>query len=106
MPNMTFRVVVTDPAMADMEEATDFMWEVSPIDARRWLSDCWDVIDSLKDLPLRHPLIPESDALGLSYRSIHVHRHRVIYRVDEQRSIVYVVRVYHGARKPLHLADI
>jgi plasmid stabilization system protein ParE len=103
---MAFNVVVTDPAFADMEKAADFIWVESPGSARRWLSDYWRAIDTLEVLPLRHALIPEADILGLPYRSLPLHTHRLIYRVDEHRSVVYVVRVYHGARRPLTLEDV
>lgn len=102
---MTFRVIVTDPAFADIEEAADYIWLDSPGSARRWLSDCWQAIDTLKELPLRNPMIPEAGLLGLPYRSLLLHAHRLIYRVDEERALVYLVRVYHSARKALATED-
>ncbi len=103
---MAFRVILTDPAFVDVEEAANFIWAESPVNARRWLADFWWAVDSLKEFPFRHALIPEADAIGIPYRSLPVHSHRLVYRVDEERSVVYVVRVYHGARKPLKLEDI
>ena len=44
--------------------------------------------------------------LGKPYRSAQHYSHRLIYRIDEEASIVYVVRLYHGARKPLEPEDI
>lgn len=98
---MIFRVIVSDTAFGDMEEAAEFIWSESPGNARRWLSDCWRGIYSLGEMPLRHALIPEADEIGLPYRSLPVSSHRLIYRVDEEKSVVYVVRVYHAARRPL-----
>jgi plasmid stabilization system protein ParE len=103
---MAFSVLVTDPALADMHEAADFIWVESPGSERRWLANCWRAIETLEELPLRHALIPEADILGLPYRSLPLHTHRLIYRVDEQQFVVYLVRVYHGARRPLTLADV
>jgi plasmid stabilization system protein ParE len=103
---MTFRVIVTDPAFADIEEAADYIWTESPGNARRWLSDCWRAIDTLKEMPHRNAVIPEADLLGLPYRSLPLHAHRLIYRIDEERSVVYIVRLYHGARRPLTIEDV
>ena len=96
---------MTDLAFAEIEKAADFIWVESPVSARRWLSDCWRAIETLKEMPFRHALIPEADDLGIPYRSLSFHAHRLIYRVDEERSVVYVVLVYHGARKPLTLGE-
>ncbi len=34
------------------------------------------------------------------------HAHCVVFRVDEPKNTVYVVRVYHGARHPLTRDEI
>ena len=102
---MTFKVIVSDPACVDMEEAADFIWSESPGNARRWLAECWQYIHSLSEMPFRHALIPEAVEIGLPYRSLPFGSHRLIYRVDEQLLVVYVVRVYHAARKPLTSSD-
>jgi len=103
---MIFRVILTDLAVKDVETAADFIWAESPENCRRWLTEFWQAVDMLKSMPFRHALIPEAEPIGIPYRSVSVHSHRLIYRVDEKQSKVYVVRVYHGARKPLSFEDV
>lgn len=67
---------------------------------------CKALILSLQEMPGRFPVIPEAEELGLPYRSALHHSHRVIFRVDAEKNTVYVVRVYHGARRPLTPEDV
>ena len=78
----------------------------SPSASRRWLIEFWQAIDSLKEMPFRAAIIPEAEAIGIAYRGLLLDPHRIIYRIDEDRSIVYVIRVYHGARRPLMREDL
>ena len=103
---MAFRVILADPAFLDVEDAVDFIRADSPVNARQWLADFWMAVATLKEFPFRHALIPEAESIGIPYRSLFVHAHRLIFRVDEERATVYVVRVCHGARKPLNLEDV
>ena len=64
------------------------------------------LILSLQEMPGRFPIIAEAEALQIPYHSVPHYSHRVIFRIDAERNIVYVVRVYHGARHPLTHEDI
>lgn len=83
-----------------------FIWEDSEEAARRWRAGLSKAIARLKSHPESYALIPESEWLGASYRAIHHHSHRVIYRIDDENGIVHIVRVYHGARRPLRGGDV
>jgi len=103
---MAFSVVLTHRAQLDIDEYTLFIAESSPTEAARWKSTLETLILSLDTIPGRFSIIPESARLKRPYRSVNHHSHRVIFRIDEEAEVVYVVRVYHGARKRLTPADV
>lgn len=102
---MVYKVVSTEPAESDVEEILNYITQNSPEAAIKWWFGFWEVIKCLEDLPFRFALIPEIENTGNSYRSCFYHSHRIIYRIDETNKVVYIVRVYHGAREPLTQAD-
>ena len=103
---MAFDVEITDPARDDIDDAVTFIAQNSPAAARRWKTALQTLILSLGEMPGRFAVIAEAEELGLPYRNAPHHSHRVIFRIDEVKNMVFVVRVYHGARRPLSPDDI
>ena len=103
---MAFSVEITDPARDDIDDAVAFIAQKSQPAARKWKTELQALILSLQKMPGRFAVIHEATELGMPYRSAPHHSHRVIFRIDEQKSTVYVVRVYHGARRSLSHNDI
>jgi plasmid stabilization system protein ParE len=98
---MAFEIRLSAKAQFDIDESALFIAEDSPTHAAKWKSTLEDLILSLADAPDRFDLIPESTKLKRAYRSVNHYSHRVIFRVDEQANVVYIVRIYHGARRAL-----
>lgn len=103
---MAYRVKFSFRAESDVREAAAYIRSDSPRAAQRWVLGLREAMAVLRDAPLSLPFIPETDRLGRPYRAIHYYSHRVIYRVDEENAVVYIVRVYHGARRPLEDGDV
>lgn len=103
---MAFSIEITDPARDDIDASVMFIAQKSQSAARKWKTELQSLILSLHDMPGRFAVIPEAAELGVFYRSAPHHSHRVIFRIDEQKNTVYVVRVYHGARHPLTYEEI
>ena len=103
---MAFRIELASAAELDIAEAVEYIAMDSPVMAQKWFDDLFLALEHLRQLPLRHVLIPEAADLKRELRSIHHHSHRVIYEVQEATNTVYIARVYHGARKPLMRKDI
>lgn len=103
---MAFRVFITDHAEQDIDDAFSYIAREDFSAATKWYAELWSLIFSLKDMPSRFNIVQEADELGLQYRSVNHYSHRIIYRVDEIAMSVFVVRVYHGSRKPLSQADV
>ena len=103
---MAFRIEITDLAEDDIDEAVTFIARDSVAAATKWQAGLETLILSLDELPNRFAIVPETDELQLSYRSAIYYSHRIVFRIDEVNGIVYVVRVYHGARRPLANEDV
>jgi len=103
---MVFRVEVTARAEVDIAEAVDCIAADSPTRARTWLAGLIASFELLQNLPTRHDLIAEAPRLRRDLRSIQHHSHRVVYEVDEVASTVFIVRIYHGARRSLGPKDL
>lgn len=103
---MDFKVEVTEPSEADIDEAAAYIALDSPSSAQKWNRELWELIFSLRKMPARFSIITEAKALGFPYRSALHYSHRVIFRIDEAAQTVFVVRVYHGARMPLDSEDV
>lgn len=103
---MAFRVLLSAPAERDIEEAAEFMMTNSFDAAGKWLDGLQKALQSLEEMPARHAVIAEAASLGRPYRSLPYFSHRIVYRVDDQNAQVYVVRVYHNARRPLEEENV
>ena len=103
---MAYRVEISDPAARDIDEALSYILRDSLSAAKSWHSDLTELLDLIADLPTRFGAMAEAKSLKLPYRSVMHHSHRVIYRIDDEAQVVYVVRVYHSARRSLRRRDL
>ena len=106
--NLAYRVQTSVVAKLDARDYTEFIRNEAKSDApaKKWLDGLEREINGLSDNPSRFPIIPEASELGFPYRSFMFHSHRVIYAVHEEKQLVIVHRVYHGARKPVTGQDV
>jgi plasmid stabilization system protein ParE len=91
-----YRVRLTRYAQEDIEAIYDYIRRDRPQAAPAFEAELERQIASLERLPLRGPIIPESDELGVPYRHLIYGEYRTIFRVVG--STVYILRVIHGAR--------
>jgi len=103
---MAFRIELARAAELDIADAAEYISRDSPVLAQRWLEGLFQLIASFENMPTRHALIPEAEQLKRQLRSVHYQSHRIVYEVREDQSIVYVARIYHGARRPLSARDV
>ncbi|MBS1717829.1 MAG: type II toxin-antitoxin system RelE/ParE family toxin [Armatimonadetes bacterium] len=103
---MAYEVVVMPSAEADLLEYADFIAADSRQQAAKWLSRAWEIIFSLSDNPRKFALIEEAEELGAEIRDVLHYSHRIVYRVREDEQVVEILRVYHGARKPISNRDL
>lgn len=103
---MTFKVEISEPAEFDLAEVFDYIAADSIAMAEKWLKGFTEILSSLEEMPYRFPEIPESKVMRSSYRATLHHSHRIVYRVDEEFKTVFIVRIYHEARRPLDQRDL
>lgn len=93
MPAGKFQVELTRGAEADLEALYDYVaTHRSPDQARELLDALLDRIATLEAHPMRGPVPPEIEALGItSYRHMSLPPYRLIYRVAGEKVIIVVI---------------
>ena len=105
---MTFRVIVTPDAEADLKAAYMFIRRHVPHAARAWVTGARKTIKGLARYPERCTLAPESGSFGEPIRELLYGRgNRGIYRIlfVVLGDSVFVLHVRHGSMLPLKAAD-
>jgi toxin ParE1/3/4 len=78
--------------------------------AARWYNGWEEAVDGLAGYPHRCPLAPEGRKLKRKLRHLlygkKTHVYRVIYELDEDRRVVWVFAIRHGARRGLKPSDL
>jgi plasmid stabilization system protein ParE len=106
---MAFRVEVEPQALDDLDSIANYIKRNSSFRvAERWFNDIMDNIASLKEMPARCPVAPESEDLAQEIRVLlHGPRRRsykVYYAIEYESpasGTVRILHVRHWARRPL-----
>jgi plasmid stabilization system protein ParE len=93
---MGFRVVITKPGINDLAEIVRFISRDNPSAGERMGFRLIDMAESLCELPLRGRIVPERKQRDC--REIIFKPYRIVYRVNEEKNLVEVLRFWHGAR--------
>jgi plasmid stabilization system protein ParE len=91
-----YRVEITRSAERDAVGIYEQIERKSSQRAAKWFAEIERQMHTLSRFPTRCPVIPETDEIGAEYRHLIWGNYRTIFRIEG--SIVYVVRVIHGAR--------
>jgi plasmid stabilization system protein ParE len=101
---MTYRIVVTARARADVVTAFRWIAEQSPDAATRWYAGLQKAIGKLNQLPGRNPVAEEeSEQVGITLRQMFYGRRpnvfRILYSVEDDTIVLHYVR--HSAQGPI-----
>ena len=96
---MSYKVVVTPTAEANLDQILHFIALDSPTAARRFVAGLRSKIRTLATIPKRCPLAPEDGLDGLEIRHLIYSNYRIIFVIDADQVVVLQVR--HGARLPM-----
>ncbi len=101
---MTYRVVFTARARADIIEQFCFLVDRSPSAAARWYAGIEKAIAKLDKLPERHPIAQdETEQLGVTLRQMLYGRRpgvfRILFSVEGDAVTLHYIR--HSARGPI-----
>jgi len=97
---MTWRVVITQSALADAAEVRDWIARDSPAAADAWIEGLLSEIDTLERFPRRFRVAPEQRVFRGEIRQMLYHSHRVIYHVEAPA--IRILHIRHAARLPIH----
>ena len=94
---MAFRIVWTDPALAQLRAILDFIAKDSPTAALKFAEAIMSRVEVLVTSPFSGEVY--SRARRRSVREILHGSYRIFYRVRENDMIIEVLTVWHAARK-------
>jgi len=108
---MAFRVEIEPRAFADLDAISGYIQQRGSFEsAEKWFNGIIDAIRSLAELPLRHTVAEESEALGREVRLLlHGRRRRaykIYYSVHDDSKTVRVLHVRHWARRGMSADEI
>lgn len=107
---MSYRVVFTQRAEQELEQAADWWAEHrSGVQAARWYEGFSDAIAALAENPLRCPLAPENGLFPYEVRELHYGlgprpSHRAVFTI--RPDLVLVLTIRHGAQADLNAGDL
>ena len=94
---MGFKVIWSDPAVADLEDICSYIAQDDAEAALRVARGIVAHTDLLATFPFIGPTYPRGSRGAL--RLIAFRSYRILYEVDERRESVKVVHIRHGARE-------
>jgi plasmid stabilization system protein ParE len=94
---MDFQLIWTDNAIADLRGVVAYYVHEeksaeSALKVGNAIVERVEILRSFPDIGPRYPRV------GGAHREIQCYDYRIFYKVDRDRNIVYVARVWHGAR--------
>lgn len=106
---MAYRVDISPSDLQDAEDAYLWIKEQAPGRAGAWYEGLLDAIYGLENFPLRCPLAPESEDIGIAIRQLLYSKkgniHRILFAVGYDAAtgedVVRIFRIRHSARLKL-----
>lgn len=95
----TYRVIITDRALADLQRVAGYIRNQSPDHAAGMAKKIVDAIDSLDAMPGRFKRVGKSRKRGTPIHAMVVRPFIVYYRVDLIAKGVFILNIIHGARR-------
>lgn len=97
---MTYRVEYMPRVIAAIEDQVQYLREQGASDDRitAWLTELFEITDSLYHSPRRHPVAEDETAeIGIEIRRLTFGDYLIYYHVDDDRLTVDVLHFRHGA---------
>jgi plasmid stabilization system protein ParE len=100
MPD-AYRIILAKRVATDLERIFDYIAERSPQNAPRVIDHILASIERLAEIPHRTIVADQPGKANSPVRSLAVPPYVIFFRVVEEQRVVRVLRVRHGARRPL-----
>lgn len=96
---MNYRIVVQPAARAQAAAIYAYLFERAPLAAERWLSGFDRAVQTLRSMPARCALAPESPSFSREIRQLLYGNYRILFTIRGNE--VRVLHVRHAARDRL-----
>jgi len=107
---VVWQVALADTAKVDAGRIYDWVVERAPLRGPEWFDELVACLYSLEDMPRRCPLAREAEAAKREIRCLIFGKRRgvwrILYEVDEQRRMVWVLHIRHGALQDLRPGEL
>ncbi len=97
---MSYEIILSDEAHADIDETLDYIANNlhNPIAARNLLDKTEEIYNELSLNPYMYAACNDVRLRKEGYRKVVINNYVMIYRVNDDSSFVYIVRVFYGRR--------
>ena len=97
-----YAVEVTDSALAAIRAQARYIAieQGQPGNAQGWLNMVWDAVEDLETLPNARPFAEENDDVEYEVRFVLAGRESLLFTMDEEREIVWVIALRGQGRLP------
>jgi plasmid stabilization system protein ParE len=104
---MKYKLIIQPPAMADLDEAYQWIAERSPENAVHWFNRFVEALHTLEQFPSRCAVAPESENVGREIRQLIYGRRAGAYRAlfVIQNDEVHILHIRHAARNTMTLEE-
>jgi len=107
---MAYRISLSASAESDAYAAFEYIRDVAPTHAERWLVRLFQEILTLEEMPARCAVIPEAKEVGFTARHLLYGKgrgtYRIIFHVREDQQHVRILRIWHASRDAITAADV
>jgi toxin ParE1/3/4 len=93
---MAFQIIWSQTAVEDLREIVQFIASDDPAAAAKLADRIIGRIEIASELPFANRAVPEK--ADQSVREVILKPYRIIYRADDKRGAVHILRVWHAAR--------
>jgi len=93
---MAFQLIWSPSAKYDLKDLTTFIAEDSPSAAKRFVKSLFQTVERLADFPESGRVVPEFNEPLI--REVIRKPCRIVYRLDNDKQLIEIVRVWHAAR--------
>ncbi len=103
--NLMYNLVITEYANADLESIVSYIVnelsnEVAATSLLDGVEKCYS---HLKNTPYMYELCNNSQLKKMQYRRIVINNYIMVYRIDDNNKIVYILRFFYGRRDYINL---
>ncbi len=93
---MDFQIIWTEPAVADLKNICSYIADKDSDAAQRVGEEILNHVEVLSKFPFIGPIYPRGSS-GKT-REIICGKYRIFYRVNEERKLIEILTIWHGAR--------